>query len=178
MDVLFETKRSLRGDLQAKRKEAKEAADQIEKLEAKVVEASAGLEERDRLQVLLEKVEAERDRLKEEKKKMEEELPKKLKEVGGAGYNEAGEYYQKQVEDLVRKAFRDWGAERDKGHPRPAFLRDYQVGLNYADVPEVDHRREPPVVPPVELPEHLLPAEQPYSDSDKQPDPISDSAEA
>lgn len=48
-DVLLETKRSLRGDLQAKRKEAKEAADMIDALEAKVVEASAGLEERDRL---------------------------------------------------------------------------------------------------------------------------------
>lgn len=46
MDVLLETKRSLREDLQAKRKEAQQFADQIEALEAKVAEAQTGCKRR------------------------------------------------------------------------------------------------------------------------------------
>ncbi|KAF7124569.1 hypothetical protein RHSIM_Rhsim12G0097900 [Rhododendron simsii] len=49
IDVLLETKRPLRGDLQAKRKEAQQFADQIEALEAEVPEAHVGLQERDPL---------------------------------------------------------------------------------------------------------------------------------
>lgn len=56
-----------------------------------------------------------------------------------------------------------------------SFLLGYQVGLDYMEVPQDDHRREPPVVPPVQLPRHLLPIEQPNSTVNapsKQPNPV------
>lgn len=126
MEVLLETKKTQRGDLQAMRKEVKEAADQIEALEAKVAEASTGLEERDRLLLQLKEVEAKRDRLKEEKQQMEDELPAKLEEAGDAGYNEAGDYYQPQVEDLVKKVFRDGELKEIEDAHASSFLRGYQ----------------------------------------------------
>ncbi|KAF7139018.1 hypothetical protein RHSIM_Rhsim07G0162000 [Rhododendron simsii] len=116
MDVLLETKRSLRGDLQAKRKEAEQLADQIEALEAKVAEVEI-------------------------------------------------------VQSLVIKAFKEGELKGIKDTHKSSFLGRYQVGLDYAEVPEVDHRREPPVVPPVQLPESLLPAEQPNLTTNTQPNP-------
>ncbi|KAF7141440.1 hypothetical protein RHSIM_Rhsim06G0145900 [Rhododendron simsii] len=117
------------------------------------------------------------DRLKEEKKLMEDDLPNKLEEAGDAGYNEAGEYYQQQVQSLVTKAFKEGELKGIKDTDISSFLRGYQVGLDYAEVPEIDHRREPPVVPPVELPKSLLPAEQPNLTTNSQLDPT-DLAEA
>ncbi|KAF7147792.1 hypothetical protein RHSIM_Rhsim03G0059300 [Rhododendron simsii] len=117
MDVLLETNRSLRVDLQAKRQEVEQSFEQIETLEAKSVEE-------------------ENARLKKERAQLEEDLPKRLEEASDAGYNEAGEYYQQQV------------------------------GLDYAEVPDADHRREPPVVPPLELPEIPPPEEQPNPTTD------------
>lgn len=44
-----------------------------------------------------------------------------------------------------------------------SFLLGYQVRLDCAEVPKVDHQREPPVVPTVQLSSHLLPSQQPDS---------------
>lgn len=49
MDALLETRRTLRGDLQAQRNKAKMATEEIEKLEAKVADAAVVEEERNRL---------------------------------------------------------------------------------------------------------------------------------
>ncbi|KAF7123135.1 hypothetical protein RHSIM_Rhsim12G0098000 [Rhododendron simsii] len=86
--------------------------------------------------------------MKEEKKLMEDDLPRKLEEAGDAG---------------ELKGIKDTHIS--------SFLRGYQVGFDYAEVPEVDHRREPPVVPPVELQESLLPAEQLNPTTDSQSNP-------
>ncbi|KAF7149894.1 hypothetical protein RHSIM_Rhsim02G0192600 [Rhododendron simsii] len=140
MNALLDTKRSMRVDLQAKRKEADQLADRLEELEAQIAESEIVRQERDWLLLQLKDAEEENDQLKKEKQQMEEELPKKLEEAGDAGYNEAGEYYQQQV------------------------------GLDYAEVPKVNHRREPPVVPPMELSEVLPQQELPNSTTDSQPD--------
>lgn len=133
---------------------------QIEQLEGKVAEAAAGLEERHRLLNEVKDLKAERDRLMEEKQRLVDDLPRQLEEAGDAGYKEAGEYYQKQVESLVKKAFKD-GELRGINDTHPSsFLLGYQVGLDYAEVPNNDHRREPPVLPPVQLPIHLRTLEQ------------------
>ncbi|KAI8538307.1 hypothetical protein RHMOL_Rhmol09G0092300 [Rhododendron molle] len=107
MDVLLETKRSLRVDLQVKRQEARQAADQIEALEAKLAGAVARLEERNRLAIEVQNLKAERDKLKEEKQHLEDDLPRRLEEAGDAGFNETSEYCKEQVEGLVKKAFQD-----------------------------------------------------------------------
>ncbi|KAF7143681.1 hypothetical protein RHSIM_Rhsim05G0097200 [Rhododendron simsii] len=161
-----------KGDLQPKRKEAEQLADQIEVLEAKVAEAKTVRQERDRLLLKIKDVKAENDRHNEEKKQMEEDLPRKLEEAGDVGYNEAGEYYQQLLQSLVTKAFKEGELKGIKDTHKFSFLRGYQVDLDYAEVPEVDHRREPPVVPPVELSKNLLPAEQPNPTTDTQPNRI------
>ncbi|KAF7115532.1 hypothetical protein RHSIM_RhsimUnG0052500 [Rhododendron simsii] len=79
---------------------------------------------------------------------MEEELSKKLEDAGDAGYNKAGEYYAEQVQKLP----------------------------DYAEVPKVDHRREPPVVPPLELPEVQPQEDLPNPTTDSQPD-LTDAAD-
>ncbi|KAI8560403.1 hypothetical protein RHMOL_Rhmol04G0252600 [Rhododendron molle] len=146
MDVFLETKRSQRADLQAQRKEMEKALDKVEALEAKVANAATVKEERDRLLLEVQSLTAEWDQLKDEKKRSEEELSKLLEDAGDAGFNEAGEDYKKQVEDLV--------------------------GLDYAEVPKDDHRREPPVVPPVDLPGPLPQAEQPNPITSTPPNPV------
>ncbi|KAF7114618.1 hypothetical protein RHSIM_RhsimUnG0083200 [Rhododendron simsii] len=156
MDVLLETKGSLKGDLQAKRMEAEQLADQIKALEVTVVEAKIVRQERDLSLLRIKDAEAENDCLKEEKKQIEEDLSKKLKEAGDSSYNEAGECYQQQMQILVTKAFKEGELKGIRDTYNSSFLRGYQVNLDYS---EVDHRREPPVVPPMELPESLLPAE-------------------
>lgn len=108
---------------------------------------------------------------------MEDELPGKLEEAGNAGYNEAGEYYRQQVEGIVKKAFKEGELKGIKDTHNTSFLRGYQNGLDYAEVPKANHRREPPVVPPMELPGHLLPAEQLNPTSDTTLNPINDSTE-
>ncbi|KAF7129979.1 hypothetical protein RHSIM_Rhsim10G0097000 [Rhododendron simsii] len=92
MDAVIEASRSLRGDLKVKREEAKMATEEIEKLEEKVADVAAGLKERDRLLIEVKDLKAEWDQLKEEKKHLEDDLPRKLKE--------AGEHYKEQVESL------------------------------------------------------------------------------
>lgn len=42
-----------------------------------------------------------------------------------------------------------------------SFLLGFHIGLDYAEVPKEDHRKESPVVPEVEMPSHLLSSEQP-----------------
>ncbi|KAF7133301.1 hypothetical protein RHSIM_Rhsim09G0075400 [Rhododendron simsii] len=170
MNALLDTKRSMRVDLQAKRKEADQLADRLEELEAQVAESESFRQERDRLLLQLKDAEEENIQLKKEKQQMEEELPKKLEEAGDAGYNEAGEYYQEQVQNLVTKAFKEGELKGMKDTHHSSFLRGYQVGLDYAEVPKVDHRREPPVVPPMELPEMLPHEEVPSPTIDSQPD--------
>ncbi|KAF7151393.1 hypothetical protein RHSIM_Rhsim02G0063000 [Rhododendron simsii] len=101
---------------------------------------------------------------------MEEELPKKLEDAGDAGYNEAGEYYAEQVQKLVAKAFKEGELKGINDTHSSSFLHGYQVGLDYAEVPKVDHRREPPVVPPLELPEVLPREHLPNPTTDAQPD--------
>ncbi|KAF7120213.1 hypothetical protein RHSIM_Rhsim13G0002100 [Rhododendron simsii] len=170
MHALLDTKRSMRVDLQAKRKEADQLADRLEELEAQVAESESVRQERDRLLLQLKDAEEENTQLKMEKQQAEEELPKKLEEAGDAGYNEAGEYYQEQVQHLVTKAFREGELKGMKDTHHSSFLRGYQVGLDYAEVPKVDHRREPPVVPPMELPETLPHEEVPSPTTDSHPD--------
>lgn len=159
VNVLLEARRSLRGDLKAKREEVQEAFAQIEQLKGKVADAEAGLEERDWLLKEVKYLKAERDRLKEEKQRLVDDLPRHLEEAKDAGYNEAGEYYKQQVEHLVKKAFKDGELRGTNDTHSPSFLLGYQVGLDYAEVPK-DDRRKPPVVPPVQLPIHLRPSEQ------------------
>ncbi|KAF7144307.1 hypothetical protein RHSIM_Rhsim05G0054300 [Rhododendron simsii] len=170
MHALLDTKRSMRVDLQAKRKEADQLADRLEELEAQVAESESVRQERDRLLLQLKDAEEENTQLKKEKQQAEEELPKKLEEAGDAGYDEAGEYYQEQVQHLVTKAFREGELKGMKDTHHSSFLRGYQVGLDYAEVPKVDHRREPPVVPPMELPETLPHEEVPSPTTDSHPD--------
>ncbi|KAI8571767.1 hypothetical protein RHMOL_Rhmol01G0144300 [Rhododendron molle] len=125
----------------------KVATDLIEVLEVKVAEAAIGQEERDWLLIEIKDVKAERDRLKEEKKRMEDDLPRQLEEAKDPGYNEVDEYYKQQVEGLVKRGFKDGELKGIKDTNNSSFLRRYQVSLDYAEVPEDDHRREPPVVP-------------------------------
>lgn len=106
MDALLETRRSFKGDLQVKRDEEKAAAEEIEKLEAKVSNAVAGLEERDRLVTKVQGLKAERDRLLEERKRLEEDLPRLLEVAGDNGFNEAREHYKQQVEGRSKKPLR------------------------------------------------------------------------
>ncbi|KAI8563840.1 hypothetical protein RHMOL_Rhmol03G0140500 [Rhododendron molle] len=47
MNAFLEARRSLKGDLKVKREEVKAAAEEIDKLEAKLADAAARLEERD-----------------------------------------------------------------------------------------------------------------------------------
>ncbi|KAF7151064.1 hypothetical protein RHSIM_Rhsim02G0086800 [Rhododendron simsii] len=82
-----------------------------------------------------ESVRQERDRLLLQIKDAEEENGQLKKEK------------QQMEEDLPKKL-------EDAGDVVVATTRP--VGLDYAEVPEADHRREPPVVPPLELPEALL----------------------
>lgn len=58
------------------------------------------------------------------------------------------------------KGIRDGELKGIKETHKSSFLLGYQVWLDYIEVPKGDHRREPPVVPPVQLPNHL-PSEQP-----------------
>ncbi|KAF7139874.1 hypothetical protein RHSIM_Rhsim06G0114000 [Rhododendron simsii] len=153
MEALLETRRSMRVDLQAKRRETDQSADRIEELEAQIAEAETVRQERDRLLLQLKDAGEENDRLKKKKQQMEEELPKKLEDAGDAGYNEAGEYYAEQVQKLVAKAFKEGELKGINDTHTSSFLHGYQVGLDYAEIPKVDHRREPPVVPPLKLPE-------------------------
>ncbi|KAI8546920.1 hypothetical protein RHMOL_Rhmol07G0156800 [Rhododendron molle] len=104
MDVLLETKKTMRADLQAQRKEAEGALNKVIELEAKVADAAAVKEERDRLQL--------------------------------------------------------------------------QVGLDYAEIPAADHRREPPVVPPMELPGPLPHTEQPNPIPSPPPKEVDDASAA
>lgn len=178
MDILLESRRTLRGDLQAQRNEARVAAEEIERLEAQVADAAIVKEERDRLRSEVKKISAERDRLSDEKKRSEEEVPKLLEEAGNAGFNEAGEHYKLQVENLVKAAFKEGEAKGiQETHPS-SFLRGYQVGLDYAEIPEADHRQEPPVVPPVELPERSQPIDKPDPAHDTEQDANANVAEA
>ncbi|KAF7145037.1 hypothetical protein RHSIM_Rhsim04G0129500 [Rhododendron simsii] len=151
MDVLLETNRSLREDLQGQRTKMERTVEEIETLEAKSAEE-------------------ENARLREEKARIEEDLPKQLEEAGDAGYNEAGEYYQQQVQSLVTNDFKEGELKGIRDTHHSSFLHGYQVGLNYAEVPKVDHRREPPVVPPLELPEVLPQEDLPNPAADSQPD--------
>lgn len=129
------------------------------KLEAKLTNAMVGLEQRDRLLTEVQNLKAERDRLLEEKRCLDADLPRLLEEADNASFNEASEYYKQQVEGLVKKFFKDGELKGIQETHNSSFFCGYQVGLDYAEVPEVDHQREPPVVPHVELPRHLLPAE-------------------
>ncbi|KAF7145187.1 hypothetical protein RHSIM_Rhsim04G0192000 [Rhododendron simsii] len=172
MEVLLESRRSMRENLQAKRKEADQLSDRIEELEAQIAEAEIVRQERDRLLLQLKDAGEENDRLKREKQQMEEELPKKLKDAGDASYNEAEEYYAEQVQKLVAKAFKEGKLKGINDTHSSSFLHGYQVGLDYAEVPKVpkvDHRREPPVVPPLELLE-ILPEDLLNPTTDSQPD--------
>ncbi|KAF7145277.1 hypothetical protein RHSIM_Rhsim04G0047800 [Rhododendron simsii] len=169
MDILLESKRSLRIDIQAKRKEADQLAKQIDSLEAKVAESDGVRQERDRLLLQIKNAEEENNRLRKKKQQMVEELPKLLEDAGDAGYNEAGEYYQQQVQNLVTKAFKEGELKGIKDTHHSSFLRGYQVGLDYAEVPAADHRREPPVVPPLEQLE-VVQEEQPKQPTDTQLD--------
>lgn len=157
MNFLLDARRTLRGDLKATKGKVQKATAQIELLEGKVADATAGLEERNRLLKEVEELKTERDRLKGEKQSLEDDLPRRLEEAGDAGYNEAGEYYKEQVGHLVKMAFKDGELKGINDTHPSSFLLGYQVGLDYAEVPKDDHRREPPVVPPVQLPIHLLP---------------------
>ncbi|KAF7144992.1 hypothetical protein RHSIM_Rhsim04G0229500 [Rhododendron simsii] len=123
MDVLLETNRSLRGDLQAQRKEMERSIKEIEMLEAKVAEGDTVQQERDQLLLQIKNAEEENARLREEK-----------------------------VQSLVTKAFKKGELKGIKDTHHSSFLRGYQVGLDYAEISEADHRREPPVV--------LVPEEQ------------------
>ncbi|KAF7144626.1 hypothetical protein RHSIM_Rhsim04G0140000 [Rhododendron simsii] len=176
MEALLETRRSMRVDLQAKRREANQLADRIEELEAQIAEAETVRQERDWLLLQLEDAGEENDRLKKEKQQMEEELPKKLEDAGDAGYNEAGEYYAEQVQKLVAKAFKEGQLKGINDTHTSSFLHGHQVGLHYAQVPKVDHQREPPVVPPLELPEVLPQEDLPNPTTDLQPD-LTDAAD-
>ncbi|KAF7119826.1 hypothetical protein RHSIM_Rhsim13G0128300 [Rhododendron simsii] len=170
MEALLETRRSMRVDLQAKRREADQFVDRIEELEAQIAEAETVWQERDRLLLQLKDAGEENDRLKQEKQQMEEELPKKLEDAGDAGYNEAGEYYAEQVQKLVAKAFKEGELKGINNTHTSSFLHGYQVGLDYAEVPKVNHRRELPVVPPLELQEVLPQEDLPNPTTDSQPD--------
>ncbi|KAI8555232.1 hypothetical protein RHMOL_Rhmol05G0158600 [Rhododendron molle] len=161
MDALLETRRSLRRDLQVKRDEANVAAELINALEEKVAEAAVGLEERDRLLIEVKDLKAERDRLKEEKQRWEDNLLRQLEQGGDAGYNEAGEHYKQQVEGLVKKVFKEGRMMGIEETHSSSFLLRYQVGLDYAEVPPVDHQREPLMVPSIQLPSDMLPPQQP-----------------
>ncbi|KAF7141668.1 hypothetical protein RHSIM_Rhsim06G0074600 [Rhododendron simsii] len=129
MHALLDTKRSMRVDLQAKRKEADQLADRLEELEAQVAESESVRQERDRLLLQLKDAEEENIQLKKEKQQAEEELPKKLEEAGDAGYNEAGEYYQEQVQNLVTKAFREGELKGMKDTHHSSFLRGTRSAL-------------------------------------------------
>ncbi|KAF7147517.1 hypothetical protein RHSIM_Rhsim03G0108900 [Rhododendron simsii] len=166
MDVLLETNRSLRVDLQAKRQEVEQSTEQIEALVAKVAEVDIVQQERDQLLLQIKSAEEDNARLKKEKAQLEEDLPKRLEGASDAGYNEAGEYYQQQVQSLVIKAFKEGELKGAKDTHHSSFLRGYQVGLDYAKVPEADHRREPPVVPSLELTEVPIMEEQPNDTTD------------
>lgn len=182
VNFLLDARRSLRGELKASKAEVQEAFTQIELLKGKVADsdadAAAGLEERDWLLKELKDLTTERDRLKEEKKLLEDDLPRQLEEAGDVGYNEAGEYYKEQVGHLVKMAFKDEELKGIDTAHASSFLCRYQVGLDYAEVPEADHRREPPVVPPVDLPEHLRLAKPSEPSSDIPPNPTDDTAQA
>ncbi|KAF7121425.1 hypothetical protein RHSIM_Rhsim13G0131300 [Rhododendron simsii] len=84
---------------------------------------------------------------------MEEKMEKKLEE--------ASEYYKNQLPGLIGAAFKEGEVKGVKETFRHSFLLGYQVGLDYAKVPKGSHLREPPVVPEVELSNHLLPSKQP-----------------
>lgn len=108
------------------------------KLEKSVTKATEGLVETDRLQTEVQNLKEEWDRLLEEKKRSEEDLPKLLEKAGDAGYNEAGEHYKKQVEGLVNKAFKEREIKGVEETHNSSFLLGYHV-LDYAEVPKVNH---------------------------------------
>lgn len=164
IDFLLETRKTLRADLQGSRAEAQRLVKENEELEEKISSVTAIEGERDRLLAQVKDLTAERDRLVAEKKQAEDELPKKLEEAADAGFNEAGEEYTREVQKLIPEAFQKGTREGELkgilGTHESSFLLGFQKGLDYMEVPENDHRREPPVVPPVQLPSHLLPNEQ------------------
>jgi hypothetical protein len=163
IDLLLETRKTLRADLQVSRADALRLSKENEQLEEKISSVTVLEGERDRLLAQVKDLTAERDRLVAEKKQAEDELPKKLEEAADAGFNEAGEEYTLQVQKLIPEAFLKGTKEGElKGilaTHETSFLLGFQKGLDYMEVPENDHRREPPVVPPVQLPSHLRPAE-------------------
>jgi hypothetical protein len=183
IDHLLEIRKTLRADLQGSRAKALRLTKENEKLEDKISSVTALEGERDNLLAQVKDLTAERDRLVAEKKQAEDELPKKLEEAADAGFNEAGEEYTREVQKLIPEAFQKGTREGElKGileTHETSFLLGFQKGLDYLEVPENDHRREPPVVPPVQLPSHLLPAEQKdaTSASTEQEDGASESAE-
>lgn len=64
---------------------------------------------------------------------MAEEVLKKLQEAGDAGYSEAGADYEKQVRDLVAKAFINGEIKGVAKTHNSSFLLGFHIGLDYAD---------------------------------------------
>lgn len=65
------------------------------------------------------------------------------------------------MRNLIGKTFKEGETKRVVETHRSSFLLGFHVGLDYAEVPNVDHRREPPIVPEVQLSSHLLPSQLP-----------------
>lgn len=168
MDSLFSSRKSLRNELKSKRTEAQKATAKVERLKKAVANAMNGLAERERLLTKVKDLKEERDQLLEEKSqaekekgRAEEELEKKLQEASDVGYNEAKRDYEQQVRNLVDETFKEGETKRVVETHRSSFLLGFHVGLDYAEVPKVDHRRKPPIVPEVQLSSHLLPSQLP-----------------
>ena len=145
------------------RKSARDRKDELEKATAElagmketVAAAGRAIQETELLKKKVEELEQAKADAESARKRMEDELEPKLAKARDEGFNEAGEEYQKMLPGILAKGI-STGEGRAKKEIHPlSFRQGYLAGLDRADVPGNDPRREN-----ISVPEFAEPPAQP-----------------